>query len=79
MGTWSHMPSDAPQYRIASGLDVASLSTIFVTLLLLGFWMERDNCKRDRRQSRADESLSVLSKSEMQHLEYKHTSFRWAT
>lgn len=32
IATWNYLPSDAPQYRIVSGLNVASLSTIFIIL-----------------------------------------------
>lgn len=77
--TWSYLPSDAPQSRIASGLNVASLSTIFIILSFLGLWMKRDDRERDARQSQADEGLSGLSASELQDLEYKHPSFRWRT
>jgi len=72
IATWSYFPSDAPQYRIASGLNVASLSTIFLILLLLGLWMQLDNLKEGKRQSYADEALSGLIESVMRDLECKH-------
>lgn len=77
IATWSYLPGDAPQYRVASGLNVASLSTIFIILMLLGLWMKRDNCKKRERQSHADESLTGCSASDLQDLEYKHPSFQW--
>lgn len=55
--------SDAPQYKVASGMNVASLSTVFLTLLLLGLWMTRDNRRRDMTQTLANEALNGLSSS----------------
>ena len=79
IATWSYLPRDAPQYRVASGMNVASLSTVFLTLLLLGLWMTRDNRRRDMVQTLADEALSGLSASGMQDLDNKHSLFRWST
>ena len=79
IATWSYLPSDAPQYKIASGMSVASLGTVFLTLLLLGLWMTCDNCRRDMTQTQADEALSGLSASETQNLDNKHLLVRWST
>ena len=79
IATWGYLPSDAPQYKIASGMNVASLGTVFLTLLLLGLWMTCDNCRRDMTQTQADEALSGLSASEIQNLNNKHPLVRWST
>jgi hypothetical protein len=78
IATWSYLPSDAPQYKVASGINIASLSTVFLTLLLLGLWMARDNRRRET-QTLADEALSGLSASELQDLDNRHPLFRWST
>jgi hypothetical protein len=60
-------------------MNVASLGTVFLTLLLLGLWMTCDNCRRDMTQAQANEALSGLSASEIQNLDNKHPLVRWST
>jgi hypothetical protein len=64
IATWSYLPSDAPRYNIATGLNIATLSTVVLTLSLLGLWMRRDNRKRYTKQTVAEEALRELNASE---------------
>jgi hypothetical protein len=79
IATWSYLPRDAPRYNIATGLNIATLSTVVLTLSLLGLWMRRDNRKRDTKQTVAEEALSELNVSEKRDLDNKHPLFRWST
>lgn len=76
IATWSYLPSDAPEYKIATGLNIATLSTVCLTLLLLGLWMRRDNRRGDMKQTVAEEALSGLSASEVRDPDNKHPLFR---
>lgn len=79
IATWSYLPRDAPRYNIATGLNIATLSTVVLTLSLLGLWMRRDNRKRNTKQAVAEEALNGLSASETRDLDNKHPLFRWST
>jgi hypothetical protein len=79
IATWSYLPRDASRYNIATGPNIATLSTVVLTLSLLGLWMRRDNRKRDTKQTVAEEALSELNASEKRDLDNKHPLFRWST
>ncbi|KAJ5691767.1 hypothetical protein N7462_001190 [Penicillium macrosclerotiorum] len=75
ISTWSFLPSDAPNYHIGNGLNLA---TATVTLLLgAGLWafISWDN----RRRSRVDISsaLAGLSQQQIQDLDWRNPAFRW--
>jgi hypothetical protein len=40
ISTWSFLPSDAPNFRIGNGLNLATSSVILITSILLGIWIE---------------------------------------
>ena len=77
VATWTYLPGDAPRYNTATGTNIASLSCILLTLLLLGQWMSRDNRKRDAKQSSNGEAIIGLNDDEIQKLDNNHPAFRW--
>lgn len=79
IATWSYLPNDAPQFRVASGINVASLSTVFLTLLLLDLWMMHDNRRRNVTQDSADEVRGAMGADMLQGVDNNHPNFRWST
>ena len=75
VATWSFIPSDAPNYHIGNGLNLASSSAILITSTVFLFWMKRDNKKREGRS--VEEELAGMSREEIQDLDWKHPAFRW--
>lgn len=78
IATWSSLPRDAQRYTIATDLNIATLSTVVLTLALLGLWMRRDDRKRDTRQTVAEEALSGLNAGDKRDLDNEHPLFRWS-
>lgn len=75
ISTWSFLPSDAPDYHIGNGLNLA---TSTVTLLLgasLWVYMAWDNRRRDRLDVAS--ALAGLSQKQVQDLDWKNPAFRW--
>ncbi|KAK3342708.1 major facilitator superfamily domain-containing protein [Neurospora tetraspora] len=75
VATWSFLPSDAPNYHIGNGINLAASGGTLVISLCLFIWMKRDNTKRELRN--AEEELTGMSQQEIQDLDYKHPGFRW--
>jgi MFS family permease len=75
VSTWSFIKSDAPNYPIGNGLNLASSSGIIIIAACLLLWMGRDNKKR--AQVDTDTHLATLSQQEIQSLDWKHPDFRW--
>ena len=75
ISTWSFLPFDAPNYHIGNGLNFATSSTIFLTALLLLFFMKADNKRRSKKD--VDAELEGLDEKQIQALDWKHPSFRW--
>lgn len=75
IATWSFIPSDAPNYPIGNGLNLASSSAILISSTVFLFWMKRDNKKREGRS--VEEELAGMSREEIQDLDWKHPAFRW--
>ncbi|RMZ71894.1 MFS transporter [Pyrenophora seminiperda CCB06] len=46
ISTWSFLPTDAPNYPIGNGLNLATSSTILISSILLLLWMNSSNKKR---------------------------------
>ncbi|KAH8698193.1 putative MFS transporter [Phaeosphaeriaceae sp. PMI808] len=75
ISTWSFLPSDAPNFRIGNGLNLATSSTIFISSILLLLWMKRSNKKRENIN--VDQELAGKSVGEIEDLDYLHPGFRW--
>lgn len=75
IATWSFLPSDAPNYHIGNGINLAASGGTLLIALGLLLWMKRDNAKRELRN--AEEELMGMSQQEIQDLDYKHPGFRW--
>lgn len=75
VSTWSFIKSDAPNFPIGNGLNLASSSVIIIIAACLYLWMKADNKKRARVDSEAH--LATLSHQEIQSLDWKHPDFRW--
>ncbi|KAF5024482.1 hypothetical protein F66182_3422 [Fusarium sp. NRRL 66182] len=75
VSTWSFVRSDAPNYPIGNGLNLATSSSILVLGAFTLWWIKRDNRKRDSRSVEAE--LAGLSLQEIQDLDWKHPGFRW--
>ncbi|EOD43446.1 putative mfs transporter protein [Neofusicoccum parvum UCRNP2] len=75
ISTWSFLPTDAPNYHIGNGLNLATSSTIFLLSILLLFWMLADNRRRNKRD--VDTELAGLDQKTIQDLDWRHPAFRW--
>jgi hypothetical protein len=75
ISTWSFLPSDAPNYRIGNGLNLATSSTILILSIVLTFFMKWDNKKRDKVD--VDAKLAGLSQKQVEDLDWQHPGFRW--
>ncbi|KAL5116161.1 hypothetical protein ACEQ8H_005937 [Pleosporales sp. CAS-2024a] len=75
ISTWSFLPFDGPHYRIGNGLNLATSSTILVLSVLLLWWMKRSNKKRE--SVNVDQELAGKSAGEIEHMDWRHPSFRW--
>jgi hypothetical protein len=74
ISTWSALPSDAPNYPILNGLNLAVGGTIFISATGLLIWMKRDNIKRERGDY--DDRIEGLSIEETAALGNDHPGFR---
>ncbi|ATZ46507.1 hypothetical protein BCIN_01g10910 [Botrytis cinerea B05.10] len=75
ISTWSFLPTDAPNYHIGNGLNLATGTTILILSIALLFWMKMDNKKREARD--VDAELDGLSQKQIQDLDWKHPGFKW--
>lgn len=75
ISTWSYVVTDAPNYPIGNGLNLACAGAIFILLLVLLTFMHRDNKKRDRGEY--DHFLEETTTPEL--LGNNHPAFRWRT
>lgn len=72
---WSYVPSEAPDYHIGTGLNIATCSGVIVTAAMLTLWMTRDNGRRDQIDAR--ERLMNLSQKQIEDLDWRHPGHRW--
>ncbi|KAG6008181.1 hypothetical protein E4U43_000201 [Claviceps pusilla] len=75
ISTWAFLSTDAPNYHIGNGLNLAAQTSICLIATGLYFWMKKDNKKRD-----AVDSVAVLrnkSAKEVVEMDWKHPDFRW--
>lgn len=75
ISTWSFLPTDAPNYRIGNGLNLATSSTILIASISLLLWMNMSNKKR--ANVNVDQELAGKSAGEVEDLDWRHPSFRW--
>lgn len=75
ISTWSFLPTDAPNFPIGNGLNLATSSTILLLSIALLFWMKFDNKKRHSRD--VDAELAGLEQKQIEDLDWKHPAFRW--
>jgi hypothetical protein len=75
ISTWSFLPSDAPNFRIGNGLNLATSSVILITSILLGIWMKASNARREKKN--VDAELEGLTQQKIQDLDWRHPAFRW--
>ncbi|KAF7893379.1 uncharacterized protein EAF02_000917 [Botrytis sinoallii] len=75
VSTWSFLPTDAPNYHIGNGLNLATGTTILILSIALLFWMKMDNKKREARD--VDAELDGLSQKQIQDLDWRHPGFKW--
>ncbi|KAI4916195.1 hypothetical protein J4E85_010283 [Alternaria conjuncta] len=75
ISTWSFLPTDAPNYPIGNGLNLATSSTILISSILLLLWINRSNKQREAID--VDQELAGKSQGEIEDLDWRHPSFRW--
>ena len=75
IATWSFLPSDAPDFHIGNGLNLAVASMTLITGICLLFYMKWDN--RRREQIDVDEALAGMTEKQIQDLDWRHPAFRW--
>ncbi|VUC22711.1 unnamed protein product [Clonostachys rosea] len=75
VSTWSYLTFDAPNYHIGNGLNLASSSTIIIITVLLRFWMDLDN--RRRNLLNVDAGLASHTRQQIRELDWRHPAFRW--
>ncbi|KAM5384643.1 hypothetical protein ACJZ2D_001388 [Fusarium nematophilum] len=75
IASWSFLPTDGPNYHIGNGLNLATSSTMLVTVVLLQIWATADNRKRDRED--VNTGLAGLGAEQIENLDWKHPGFRW--
>lgn len=75
ISTWSFLPSDAPNYHIGNGLNLATSSMTLVLGASLWMWILWDN----RRRSKVDVNavLAGLSQKQIQDMDWRNPAFRW--
>jgi len=75
ISTWSFLPTDAPNYPIGNGLNLATSSTVFISSILLLLWMNSSNKKRQGID--VAEELAGKTAGEIEDLDWRHPAFRW--
>ncbi|WAO91461.1 Putative transporter [Fusarium falciforme] len=75
IASWAFLPTDAPNYPIGNGLNLATSSIMLFTTILLQLWATSDNRKRDRQDETAQ--LDGLDSTQIANLDWKHPGFRW--
>ncbi|PYH83757.1 putative MFS transporter [Aspergillus uvarum CBS 121591] len=75
VSTWSFLPSDAPNYHIGNGLNLATASMTLILGALMWMWMRWDN--RRREQVDIDRALADLSQEQIQDLDWRNPAFKW--
>jgi hypothetical protein len=71
----SFPPTDAPNFPIGNGLNLATSSTTLLTAFLILIFMKADNKRRANKD--IDAELNGLDEKQIQALDWKHPGFRW--
>lgn len=77
ISTWGFLPTDAPNYPIGNGLNLATSATMFLLSVILYFWLTRDN--KCRNKVDVDQALAGMTEQQIHDLDWKHPAFRWRT
>ncbi|WDK16605.1 major facilitator superfamily transporter [Colletotrichum graminicola] len=77
ISTWSFISTDAPDYPIGNGLNLAASSMILIMATAAWLWMKWDNKRRDERS--IEEELAGMPEEQIRDLDWKHPAFRWRT
>ncbi|KAF7718844.1 Uncharacterized protein PECH_007156 [Penicillium ucsense] len=75
ISTWSFLPSDAPNYHVGNGLNLATSSTTLLLGAGLWTWIGWDN--RRRGQIDVNAALTGLSQKQVQDMDWRNPAFRW--
>lgn len=78
IATWSYLPGDVPDFKVASSINVAALITVFLTLLLLDLWMNRDNRRRDIAVAREEDVWGAMDAFGLRNSDSEVPEFRWS-
>ncbi|PYI11076.1 MFS general substrate transporter [Aspergillus sclerotiicarbonarius CBS 121057] len=77
ISTWSFLPSDAPDYHIGNGLNLATSAMTFLLAAAMWMWMRWDNHRREAVD--VERVLEGFSQSEVQDLDWLNPGFKWRT
>lgn len=75
ISTWSFLATDAPNFHIGNGLNLATSSIILIASICLGIWMKTSNARRDSKNVEAE--LDGMSEKTVEGLDWRHPGFRW--
>ncbi|KAI0477454.1 MFS general substrate transporter [Xylariaceae sp. FL0804] len=75
VATWSYIGTDAPNYPIGNGLNLASASIILLLATAGLLWMLWDNRRRENRDVEGE--LRGLTPDEISRLEWRRPDWRW--
>lgn len=75
ISTWSFLPSDAPNYHIGNGLNLATSSTTLILGAGLWMYMLWDNRRRERIDVHS--ALAGFSQQQIQDMDWRNPGFRW--
>lgn len=78
VATWTYLPGDAPNFKVASSINVAALITVFLALLLLDLWMNRDNRRKDIAVARAEDVWGAMDAFGLRNSDSEVSEFRWS-
>ncbi|KAG6004393.1 hypothetical protein E4U21_001113 [Claviceps maximensis] len=75
ISTWAFVSTDAPDYYIGNGLNLAAQACLCLVATGLYFWMKRDNKRRD--VAGATDVLENKTAQDIEEMDWKHPDFRW--
>ncbi|KAG6134584.1 hypothetical protein E4U28_005761 [Claviceps purpurea] len=75
ISTWAFVSTDAPDYHVGNGLNLAAQASICLIAIGLYIWIKRDNRRRETVNAAA--VLEGKTLQEIQDMDWKHPDFRW--